>query len=164
MASTQSWTEYNGAGGTTATTARTDSNWKSVDDSTTVYSTAPVTAGTNSFNKVQALLFGGTYNSLSAFTYKIDNNAPATGISIVGSVVTAAATASQTATGDAALSTTGLSANFNTASTPFGAGTATYTTAGGVYAQALRSQLQTTTAAGPGDITTRTIIASWTES
>jgi hypothetical protein len=164
LASSQGWTEFNGSGGTTATANRTECNWKNVDDSTTAYSASPVTAGNNSFNKVQALAFGGTYNSLSAFTYKIDNNAPATGISIVGSVVTAAATAATTATGDAAMSTTGVTANFVSAATPFGAGTSTYTTAGGVYANPLRTQVQTTTAAGPGDIGSRTITASWTES
>jgi hypothetical protein len=163
-ASSQSWSEFNGASGGTVVTARTDGNWKNIDDSTTAYSASPITAGNNSFFKQQALLFGGTYNTLSAFTYKIDNNAPATGISIVGSVITALGTPSTTATGDSALSTTGLAANFVSSSTPAGAGTATYSTAGGVYANALRSQLQTTTAAGPGDIATRTITASWTES
>jgi hypothetical protein len=164
MASTQSWTEYNGAAAATATASRTDVNWKNVDDSTTAYSASQVTAGNNSFTKYQALVFAGTYNSLSAFTYKCSSNAPATGVSLVGSVVTAGTTPATTASGDAALSTTGISANFNSSSTPYGAGTASYTTAGGVYANALRSQIQTTGSAATGDIPTVTITATWTES
>lgn len=164
MASSQTWSEYNGSGGTTETASRSEANFKNIDDSTTAYSSSPITAGNNSFNKVQALKFGGTWNSLSALTYKIDNNAPATGISIVGSVVTTAATASTTATGDSALSTSGISANFNTSSSPFGTGTSSTTAGGTMYANALRSQLQTTSSAGPGDIVSRTITASWTES
>lgn len=116
--------------------------------------------------KYQALKFAGTWNSLSALTYKIDNNAPATGLSIVGSVVTSGTTPSTSASGDSAMSTTGLSANFNTSSSPYGTGTSSSTASGTMYANALRTQLQTTSsyAGGPGDITSRTITAQWTES
>lgn len=117
--------------------------------------------------KYQALKFAGTWNSLSALTYKIDNNAPATGLSIRGAVVTTGTTPTTTASGDAALSTTGLSAGFGTSSTPFSTAGGSATTAGGtMYANALRTQLQTTSsyAGGPGDISTRTITATWTES
>lgn len=165
MASTQTWSEGNGASAGTETTSRTECNWKNIDDSTTAYSASPITAGNNSFSKAQAIKFGGTYNTLSALSYKIDNNAPATGVSIVGSVVSVAFTPSTTATGDSALSTTGISANFTggTWSAAFAAGTST-STANPVYGQVLRTQLQTTGSAGPGDITTRTITATWTES
>jgi hypothetical protein len=116
--------------------------------------------------KYQAIVFAGTWNSLSVLTYKIDNNAPATGLSIVGSVVTSGTTPATTASGDSAMSTTGLSANFNNSTTPYGAGTSSTTASGTMYANALRTQLQTTSsyAGGPGDITSRTITASWTES
>lgn len=164
MASTQSWTEYNGATAATATATRGESNWKNIDDSTTAYSASPVPAGANSFGKYQALVFAGTWNSLSALTYKIDSNSPATGVSIVGSVVTAGVTPATTATGDSAMSTTGLTANFNNSTTPYGAGTSSSTASGTMYANALRTQVQTTTAAAPGDISSRTITASWTES
>lgn len=163
MASTQTWSEYNGAG-QTETTSRTECNWKNIDDSTTAYSSSPITAGSNSFTKYQALKFAGTWNSLSSLTYKIDNNAPATGVSIVGAVVTSYTTPSTTASGDSAMSTTGASANFNSSTTPFGAGTASTTAGGTMYANALRTQLQTTGSAGPGDIASRTITATWTES
>lgn len=167
MASTQTWTEYNGAG-PTATASRAEANWKRVDDSTTAYTASPInsTNNENSMAKIQALVFAGTWNSLSALTYKIDNNAPATGLSIVGSVLTSYTQPATTATGDSAMSTTGLTANFSNSTTPFTAGTSSTSAGGTMYANALRTQLQTTSAyaGGPGDITTRTITATWTES
>lgn len=163
MASTQTWSEFNGAGGT-ETASRTDINFKNVDDSATAYSASPVTAGNNSFTKYQALKFGGTWNSLSSLTYKVSTNAPATGLSIVGSVVTSYTQPSTTALGDAAFSTSGLTANFNSSSTPFGAGTASTTAGGTMYANAYRAQLQTTGSAAPGDSPTITFTATWTES
>lgn len=165
MASTQTWSEGNGATAGTETASRAESNWKNIDDSTTAYSSSPITAGNNSFTKYQAIKFGGTYNTLSALTYKIDNNAPGTGLSIVGAPVATGATPSTTASGDPALSTTGVSANFTGATwaTVFAAGTAT-STANPVYGQPLRTQLQTLGTAAPGDIVSRTITATWTES
>lgn len=168
MASTQTWSEFNGASAATETTSRAEANWKRIDDSTTAYTANPInsTNNENSYTKYQALKFAGTWNSLSALTYKIDNNAPATGLSIVGAVVTSGTTPSTSASGDSAMSTTGLSANFNSSSTPYGAGTSSSTASGTMYANALRTQLQTTSsyAGGPGDITSRTITATWTES
>jgi|SRR5580765_160207 len=167
MASTQSWTEYNGSG-PTATASRAEANWKRVDDSATAYTASPINASNNenSMAKIQALVFAGTWNSISALTYKIDNNAPATGLSIVGSVLTSYTQPATTATGDSAMSTSGLSANFNNSSTPFGAGTSSSTAGGTIYANALRTQLQAlnTYAGAPGDIAARTITAAWTES
>lgn len=169
MASTQTWSEGNGASAATETASRTEANWKRIDDSTTAYTASPINSSNNenSMTKYQAIKFGGTYNTLSALTYKIDNNAPATGLSIVGSVVSAGTTPATTASGDSAMSTTGLAANFLASSTLiYGAGTATSTASAVAYGQALRTQLQTTSsyAGGPGDITSRTITASWTES
>ena len=168
MASTQTWSEFNGAGAATETTNRAEANWKRVDDSTTPYSSSPInsTNNENSMTKYQALKFAGTWASLSAFTYKIDNNAPATGLSIRGAVVTSGTTPSTTASGDPAMSTTGLSANFVSSGTPYGAGTSSSTASGTMFVNPLRTQLQTTSsyAGGPGDIATRTITATWTES
>jgi len=169
MASTQTWSEFNGTNAATETTSVTACNWKRNDSATqSDYSSNPInsTSNQNSMTKYQAIVFAGTWNSLSALTYKIDNNAPATGLSIVGSVVTSGTTPSTTASGDSAMSTSGLSANFNTSSSPYGTGTSSSTASGTMYANALRTQLQTTSsyAGGPGDIASRTITASWTES
>lgn len=162
MASTQTWSEWNGAG-STETTSRSEMNWKNIDDSTTTYSSSVIAAGNNSYTKYQAVKFAGTYNTLSALTYKVDNNAPATGVSIVGAVVTSYTTPATTASGDSAFSTSGASSNFNDGSTPFATGTST-TTTNPVYANAIRTQLQTTSSAAPGDTPTATFTAAWTES
>lgn len=168
MASTQTWSEGNGASAGTETASRAEANWKRIDDSTTAYTASPInsTNNENSMTKYQMLKFAGTWNSLSALTYKIDNNAPATGLSIVGSVVTSGTTPATTASGDSAMSTTGLSANFTSSSFGYAAGASSSTASGTMYTNALRTQLQTTSsyAGGPGDIVSRTITASWTES
>jgi len=164
MASTQTWVEGNGTNAATLTESRSEINFKNVDDSTTAYTSSPITAGNNSFVKYQAIKFAGTWNSLSGLTYKVSNNAPATGISIVGSVVSAGATPSTTALGDSAFSTSGLSANFVSSSTPYGAGSSSTTAGGTMYAQAFRAQMKTTSSAAPGDTPQVTFTATWTES
>lgn len=168
MASTQTISEGNGASAGTETTSRAENNWKRIDDSTTAYTSSPInsTNNENSMTKYQMLKFAGTWNSLSALTIKIDNNAPATGLSIVGSVVTSGTTPATTASGDSAMSTTGASANFTSSSFGYAAGTSTSSASGTMYTNAVRTQLQTTSsyAGGPGDITSRTLTWSWTES
>lgn len=168
MASTQTISEGNGTTAATETGSRAECNWKRVDDSTTAYTASPInsTNNENSMTKYQMVKFAGTWSSLSALTIKIDNNAPATGLSIVGSVVSAGTTPATTASGDAAMSTTGLTANFVASTFGYGAGTSSSTASGNMYTQANRSQLQTTSsyAGGPGDITSRTFTWTWTES
>lgn len=164
MASTQTWSEFNGASAATETTSRSEANWKNIDDSTTAYTSSPVTAGNNSFTKYQCIKFAGTWNSLSALTYKVSSNAPATGVSIVAAVVTSGTTPSTSASGDPAASTSGTSANFTNGSTPYAAGTSSTTAGGTIFANVYRTQMQTTGSAAPGDIPTVTITAQWTES
>lgn len=171
MASTQTWSEGNGTNAGTETTGRTEANWKNIDDSTTAYSSSVITAGNNSFSKYQAIKYAGTFNSLSSLTYKVSTATPGTGLSVVASVIAAAtpATPTATATGDAAASTVGTAANFvhtNTWASVYAAGAATGgpNDATSWYGQAYRTQLQTTGSAAPGDITSVTITATWTES
>lgn len=168
MASTQTFSEFNGTNAATETASRAEANFKRVDDSTTAYTASPINSSNNenSMAKYIAIKFAGVWNTISALTYKIDNNAPAAGLSIVGAIVTAGATPTTTATGDAALSTTGLAANLVSSTTPYGAGTSSSSASGTMFGQALRMQLQTLSsyAGGPGDIAQRTITASWTES
>jgi hypothetical protein len=165
MASTQTWSEYNGASAATETTNRAEANWKAIDDSITSYTASVIVAGTNSFSKYQAIKFGGAWNSLSSLTYKVSTAAPATGLSVVASVVTAGVTPTATSTGDSAASTTGTSANFVSSTTPYGTGTTSTAASGTMYANPYRTQLQTTVAAAVGDMATPvTITATWTES
>lgn len=163
MASTQTWSEGNGTNASTETTSRAECNWKNIDDSTSAYSSYPITAGNNSYSKYQAIKFGGTYNMLSSLTYKVSTNAPGTGLTVVGSVVNTGTTPTTTATGDSAASTTGVSANFTTTTMGYSAGSAT-SALNPVYGNAFRTQLQTTGSASAGDITSVTITATWTES
>lgn len=180
MASTQNWQEWNAPAGTyTATASRTEANWKNIDDSTTAYSASPITApasGSNySYAKHQGLVYGGTWNNLSALTYKVSTNAPGTGLSVVAAVLvalptqgTAGAPNSNLSTADAAASTTGTAANFtgatNTSAAIYAAGTATASGSGVQYAQVYRTQLVVASTSAPGDITAVTITATWTES
>ena len=164
MASTQQWDEWNGAG-QTLTANVTNMNWKNIDDATSAYTAQPITAGNNSFTKYQAVKFGGTYNTLSSASYKIDVNSEQSGaVTIKGAVVSTYTTPSTTASGDALMSTTGLAASFGTGASAFSTAGGTSTSTNPIYLQALRTQLQTTGAAAPGDITAKTITCTWTES
>lgn len=171
MASTQTISEFNGTNAATETPSVTSMNLKRVDDATTTaYTASPInsTNNENSMSKYQALKFAGTWNSISAVTVKIDNNGT-TGLSITGSVIVAAAgtTPTTTATGDAAMSTSGLTVLLGTSVTPYVTpGVASSTASGNLYTQALRLQAQTTSAyaGGPGDMTAKTVTWQWTES
>src|SRR5258708_39800007 len=74
-AATFEFEEDNGAStgspakGTTRTAARTEMNWKNIDDSTTAYSSNPITAGNNSYQKNQFGHYSGTFNQVSAGLY-----------------------------------------------------------------------------------------------
>ena len=171
MASTQTWSEGNGSNAGTETTSRAECNWKNIDDSTTAYSSSPITAGNNSFHKVQAVKFAGTFNTLSSLSFYASTATPATGCTVKASVLssTTGATPSASSTGDSNIPTSAgsLTANFIATSTwasAFAAGTSTLTSSSAGYSQPLRTQLQTTGSAGPGDIPSVTITASWTES
>lgn len=167
MASTQTWSEGNGASAGTETASRAECNWKNVDDSTTAYSSSPITAGNNSFAKYQAVKWGGTFNTLSALSFYASTATPGTGLTVNASVRSSGTTPATTSTGDSPIPTSAgtLTANFTgtTWATAFAAGTTTTGTVN-TYSQPLRTQLATTGSAAPGDITSVTITASWTES
>lgn len=165
------WTEYN-VNSTSTTNSRVDCDWKAVDDSATAYSASPVTAGNYSYTKYQALKFdSGAWNNLSAFSYKVDTNTAADNIGNVnltvrGTTVSGFTAPQSTTTVDGLLSTSGVTCNFATTS-PWVAGTSTVAGAstGSIYANGLRTQLQTASTSAPGDSSSaRTITASWTES
>ncbi len=63
MAATFEWDEANGAG-ETITHNRAEANLKSIDDSTTAYTSAVIVDGTNSFSKWQYGHFSGTFNQI----------------------------------------------------------------------------------------------------
>ena len=182
MASTQTWSEYNGAG-LTETTGRSECNWKNIDDSTTAYTdatngviSAPASGTNYSYWKLQALKFAGTWGSISALKYFAYTGGSAgtlnlgTGLTLNADVPTSS-TGMQPAKTQGPSSTcpnayaSGLAANLVTSSTPWGTGTSSSTASGTMYAQPFRTQLAVGSTAGPGDITNAvTLCAQWTES
>lgn len=72
------------AKGTSRTAARTESNWKNIDDSTTTYSSNPITAGNNSYEKWQFGHFSGTYNQISAGLFAHTATSFGTGLTLKG--------------------------------------------------------------------------------
>src|SRR3989304_6756992 len=83
MAATFQWGERNGVG-ETETLDRTEQNWKNIDDSTTAYSSSPITAGNNSYEKWQYGKFSGTFNQISNGRYAHTATAFGTGLTLKG--------------------------------------------------------------------------------
>jgi hypothetical protein len=180
MAATFDWQEDNGAAtgspakGTTRVTGRTERNYKNIDDSTTAYTSSPITAGNNSYTKYQFGRFTGTFNQIlnckwSAHTSP--SGALATGLALHGKVSSTYTTPATTVDSGIATPTdfttavaigSGLSVNFSTTGPEAASPTATLTAAG--YTQYLASQLQTTVSASPGDMPTVTETLQWTKS
>ena len=90
MAATFEWDEDNGtatgspAKGTTRTTAVTNVNWKDIDDATTAYSSNPITAGQNSYQKNQFGKFSGTFNQILGGLFAHTSTAFGTGLTLKG--------------------------------------------------------------------------------
>jgi hypothetical protein len=174
VAATFSYSEDNGAQtgsplrGTTTTTSRTENNWKNIDDSTTTYSSSPITAGNNSFTKSQYGVFTGTFNQISAGLWAHTAGAFGTGLTLKGVVTTTYATPSTATNGSLTTDMTsaisigsGATVLFSTTG-PYGASpTSTLSAAG--YTQYLATQLQTTVSAAAGDTTTVTLTLQYNE-
>jgi hypothetical protein len=76
MATTPTWTEFNGSG-FTATPSVGNCNWKNVDDTTTVYSSSPIPATNPSMWKIQSLTLtnnGSSTASVYGLSYYISSN------------------------------------------------------------------------------------------
>lgn len=81
MAVTFEWDEDHGSSPTVQHNA-VNVNWKSVNDYSTAYSSAPITAGSNSYEKYQYGHFSGAYNSLSAGLFAHTSGALGTGLTL----------------------------------------------------------------------------------
>jgi hypothetical protein len=154
----------------------TDVNWKNADDCTTnsgtAYSAAPITAGNNSYTKYQYGHFSGTFNQISAGKWSgrtAPSGALATGLTLKGTVTSTYATPATTANA-------GLTTDYSSAEVAVGSGTAvdfsttgpeaaspTSTLSAEGYTQYLASQLQTTSSAAAGDISTITQTLQYAE-
>jgi len=182
MAATFEFEEDNGAAtgspakGTTRTAARTDVNWKNIDDSTTAYSSQPISAGNNSFDKWTFGHFSGTYNQISAGLFAHTATAFGTGLTLKGTpactgdgdrllYTTPATTANGNLTKDMTTAVaigSGVSVCFG-ATGPEATGKASSTTANPAYTNYLATQLQTSISAAAGDTATVTLTLQYQE-
>lgn len=153
----------NPASGTTRTVV-TDFNWKNIDDASTVYSSSPITAGNNSYEKFLFCGFSGSFNQISAGLWQHTGGNLGAGLVVKcvisgtgqGSYTTPATTTNANLTRDltqTGLISTGLTVLFGAAG-PAESGKNSSTVSNPAFSQYLISQLQTTVAASPGDTTT----------
>ncbi len=177
MAATFSWGEDAGtatgspAKGTTRTDPVTNVNWKNIDDSTTVYSTAPITAGNNSYEKWQFGHFSGTYTTILNGLWAHTAGTFGTGLTLKGKVAPAggyttpstAANAALTVDMTAAIAIGSGQAVLFGATGPEAAGKASSTTDNPAYTEWLATQLQTTVSAAAGDTATATLSLQYDE-
>lgn len=178
MAATFSWGEANGAG-QTLSSGVSNVNWKNTDDVATAYSSSPITAGSNSYEKWQFGIFSGSYNQISngyfdhtatafgaGLTLKAFPSLTASGLALW--YTTPATTANALLTKDM----TSVNGSFPTsanvvmfsgttpnASTP----KAATTTANPAYTNYLTTQLQTTGSAAAGDTAQVTLTLRYDE-
>jgi hypothetical protein len=175
MGATFEFVEANGAG-ETFTGARTESNWKNVDDSTTAYGSSPIVATNNSFDKWQAGHFSGSYNQILNGLWAHTATAFGTGLTLKASkAMTADSDRLAYATPSNA---TNASLTYDaTAVTPIGSGKAVWfgptspsasgkaasTTSNPAYTNYLTTQLQTTGSASAGDTANVTLKLQYDE-
>lgn len=171
MAATTTWYEQNGtatgspAHGTESTISSCD--WKSADDTTTPRASAPVLAGSNSYDKKIYLKFTGQFNQISAVKFAHTAGTLGTGISLKGKV-----TSTYTTPSTSALS----SSTDMTSTTPVASGASVLLGSTGpndpspsasktstCYTQYLNTQVQTTAAANAGDSGTVTLTVQYNE-
>lgn len=182
MAATFDWEADTGAAtgspakGTTRTTGMTDNNWKNIDDSTTAYSSAPITAGNNSYERWMFGKFTGTFNQILSGLWAHTATAFGTGLTLKGVAATAgdgsrpiyttpSTTANATFTVDmtSAISIGSGVAVFFGATGPEATGKASSMTTNPCYTNYLGSQLQTTSSAAAGDTSSITLTLSYSE-
>lgn len=182
MAATFAWDEDYGtatgspAHGTSTATGVTNVNWKNSGVPSDVYSSYPITAGNNSYEKWQFGHFSGTFNQISAGLFAHTAGTLGTGLTLKG-------TPACTGDGDRLLYTTpSASANANlttnmTSAIAIGSGVAVFFGATGPYATGkaatmttnpcytnyLTTQLQTTGSAAAGDTATVTLTLQYNE-
>lgn len=174
MASAADFCEDNGnaAGsppkGTSRTFRRSEMNFKNIDDSTTAYSSSPITTGSNSYEKWQFLAITGTFNQISAGKWGHTAGVLGAGLKLV-TVVTSGYHTPTTTTLSSGIDITtasGLDVAYQPVlfSTTGPCGTQCETTLSATgYTEYLVTQLNTNTDASPGDTTSCTFTCSFTE-
>jgi hypothetical protein len=175
MAATFDWQEDNGAAtgspakGTTRVTGRTEVNWKNIDDSTTAYSSSPITAGNNSYDKWQFGKFSGTFNQILSGLFAHTAGTLGTGLTLKGPAATSSDGTRPLYTTPATTANANLTTDMTTAiaigsgvavwfgaTGPEATGKAASMTTNPCYTNYLPTQLQTTASAAAGDTATVT--------
>lgn len=161
--------------GTTRTTAITDTNWKNTDTVGTAYSSAPITAGNNSFEIWNSGHFSGTFNQISAGLFAHTATAFGTGLTLKGvpacTTTSGLAYTTPSATTNASLTvdmTSAISIGSGVAVFFGGTGPEAATMAASqatnpCWTNFLTTQLQTTTSAAAGDTATVTLTLQYNE-
>lgn len=174
MAATFAFAQDNGAASGspahgTRTNPVTDASWKNADDTTTAASAAPVSAGSNSFDKWLYGAFTGSFTLISSVLWAHTAGTFGTGLTLKGvvtsSYTTPATTANANLTTDmtAAISIgAGASVNLSTTSPQAGSPTSTLAAAG--FTQYLPTQVQTSSGAAAGPNATITLTLQYSES
>lgn len=162
--------------GTTRTTGQSEVNWKNTDTVGTAYSSAPITAGSNSYEIWEFGKFSGTFNQVLTGLFAHTATAFGIGLTLKG-------TPACTGDGDRLLYTTpsttanaGLSTDMTSAiaigsgvAVCFGAtgpeatGKATSMTTNPCYTNYLTTQLQTSGSAAAGDTANVTLTLQYLE-
>lgn len=182
MAATFDWQEDNGAStgspakGTTRTTGRAEANWKNIDDSTTAYSSSPITAGSHSYQKPQFGKFSGTFNQILSGLFAHTAGALGTGLTLKGIKTMTADADRWLYTTPATAADTNLTVDMTSAiaigsgvvvwfgaTGPEATGKAASMTTNPCYTNFLTTQLQTTGSAAAGDTTSCTLTLQYQE-
>jgi hypothetical protein len=181
MAATFTWAETNGAVSPPAgeTTGRAECNWKNIDDSTSAYSSYPITVGNRSFDKYQYGKFTVSWNQITNIKYDHTAGALGANLTLYGSKSMSAAgdrvSYRTPQTGAPPANTVDItSANgsfpagaktlYASATSPDNAGcTASITGGGTAYTCYVYTQLTTAAGAAAGDTATVTITLQYDE-
>lgn len=170
MAANTNWYEQNGsATGSPAhgtEHAITSIEWKSVDDTTTSRTVAPVMAGSNSYEKYIYLKFTGSFNQISNVRFAHTAGTFGTGVALKGKVTSTYSTPSDASIPSASDMTpvssasSGMTVGLSTTG-PNGSASSSQTTT--CYTQYLVTQLQTTGSASAGDTSSATLTVQYYE-
>jgi hypothetical protein len=180
MASTVNWCEDNGVAiaggagsnrGTTRTTGVSNVNWKSIADATSNYGDYPITAGQNSYEKFQSLLWTGSFNMITGVTFQHVSGVFANGVTLKGYVTGSGFYTAPSQTSNALLTydmtltgsiSTGYSVRVGGGLGPEHSGKNLGTIANPAWSEYITTQLQTNVSASAGD-TSGIFQISWTE-
>lgn len=175
MASTFIWGEENGTAtagisganrGATRTFGVSNVNWKNADDTTTAYSSSPITAGNNSYGKYQFGVFSGSFNQISNVVINHTGGSFGAGLKLAFTGTSGYATPATTTAAWADLTLTGLLSTglplLLGMTSPTTAHKTTLTTTG--YTAFIATQLQSTISASAGDTSTVFLAVSFDES